>query len=320
MELICPNATGPVNIIPTPNHCFNKCRLNYKFAKTGVNTSHHSDYISIVPNDSNTPTVVYSSANTSSCRNGGESNYGVEDMRIHHPSLHTYGKKQIHAAAELIIRLNNITGGRNLIICIPITNKNGSQPHASEQLTQIVDFLSKMGNSTGENGTVQGLYLDINAFIPKKKGFYAYTATLPTPPCTKCIDYVVYDIHDAAISLDHNILRKIKKLIAITYTKTLPITKKIGYSYNKKGAEFGIGKNDAIWIDCQPTGNAGNLLVEETKEGILTNNTFRMFNNMSDQQINALISFWVIIAIIPIAAYAFNKFKNIPKKYLGPDK
>ena len=171
MELTCPNATGPVNIIPTPNHCFNKCRLNYKFAKTGVNTSHQSDYISIVPNDSNTPTVVYSSANTSSCRNGGEGNYGVEDIKIHHPSLHTYGKKQVHAMAELVIHLNNISGGANLIICIAITNKNGSQPHASEQLTQIIEYLTKMGNSTGEGGTVQGLNFDLNSFIPKKKDF-----------------------------------------------------------------------------------------------------------------------------------------------------
>ena len=127
-------------------------------------------------------------------------------------------------------------------------------------------------------------------------------------------------MHDAAISLDNSVLRQIKKLIAITYTKTQPITKKIGYAYNKRGAQFGTEIDDAIWIDCQPTGNAGKLLVEETKEGILSNNSFRMFNNMSDQQINALISFWVIIAIIPVAAYAFNKFKNIPKKYLEPEK
>jgi carbonic anhydrase len=308
--MTCQNATGPVNIVPTKNTCFNKCRFGYNFTKTGVNTSHKSDYISIVPNDRNTPNVTYSSSNTGSCRNGGEGNYAVDDIRIHHPSLHTYGKKQVHAMGELVIHLNNVSGGRNLIICIAITNKNGSQPLASEQLTQIVEYLSKMGNSSGEGGTVQGLNFDMNSFIPTK-GFYAYTASLPTPPCTKCTDYIVYDLHDAAISLDNSVLRQIKNLIAVTYTQVQPITRKIGYAYNKRGAQHGA-ITDAIWIDCQPTGADGKTLIEENKQGVLTNDSFRMFNNMSDDQRTTLIA----VGVAALFTLRFYVFKGLPKRIL----
>jgi len=302
----CPNATGPVNIIPTSTNCFNKCRFSYNFTKTGVNTSHNDNYISIEPSDKNSPNVIYSSASTSSCKNGGEGNYAVEELRIYHPSLHTYGKKKTRAAAELIIHLSNVSGGKNLIVCIAITNKNGSQPKASSQLNDIVSYLARMGNSTGEGGTVQGLNFDLNSFIPQKKGFYAYTASLPYPPCTKCIDYIVYDVHDAAISLDNSILSKITSLITPLYTPEQIMVPKLGYAYNKKGAQHGLGNNDAIWIDCKPTGSDGQILMDENKEGVLSNNSFSMFAGMNQKKyeswkyivISLLLVFLAVIVLL----------------------
>jgi hypothetical protein len=313
----CQNATGPVNIIPTKATCFNKCRLGYNFTKTGVNTSHKSDYISIEPSDKNSPNVIYSSANTSACRNGGEGNFAVEEIRIVHPSIHTYGKREQHADAELIIHLNNISGGRNLIICIAITNKNGSQPGASEQLRQIINYVSRMGNSKNEGGTVQGLNFDLNAFIPKRKGFYAYTANLPYPPCSKCVDYVVYDLNDAAISLDIESLKIIKALVAVTYANIQPMSRKIGYAYNKRGAQHGLGSsNNAIWIDCQPTGANGKILVDENKQGVLTNDSFRMFSGLSDDQRTTLGFFGAATVLL----FSYYAWMSIPSMILGPPK
>ena len=314
--MTCQNATGPVNIIPTNATCFNKCRLGYNFTKTGVNTSHQSDYISIEPSDKNSPNVIYSSANTSSCKNGGEGNYAVEEIRVVYPSVHTYGKKGIHANAELIIHLNNVSGGRNLIICIAITNKNGSQPGASDQLNQIIAYLSKMGNSSGEGGTVQGLNFDLNAFMPRGKGFYAYTATLPYQPCTKCVDYIVYDVNDAAISLDNSTLSQIKDLIGVTYANIQPMSRQIGYAYNKKGAQYGLGNSNAIWIDCQPTGANGKILVDENKQGVLTNDSFRMFSGLNDDQRQTL-GFLGAAAVLLFGYYAWI---SVPSMLLGPPK
>jgi carbonic anhydrase len=294
----CPKATGPVNIIPTQTSCFNKCRFSYNFTKTGVNTSHKSDYISIEPSDKNSPNVIYSSANTPTCMNGGEGNYAVEEIRIYHPSIHRYGKKKVRADAELIIHLNNVSGGKNLIVCIPITNKNGSQPGASDQLKQIINYLSRMGNSTGEGGTVQGLNFDLNTFIPQKKGFYAYTASLPYPPCSKCIDYIVYDVNDAAISLDNSTLSKVKSLIAASYIPVQANSQKLGYAYNKRGAQYGLGNNDAIWIDCQPTGSNGQILMDENKEGILSNNSFSMFSGMSHDKYEKWKHIVVVLSLV----------------------
>ncbi len=306
--MTCQNATGPVNIIPTSTNCFNKCRFSYNFTKTGVNTSHKNNYILIEPSDKNSPNVIYSSASTSSCKNGGEGNYAVEEIRIYHSSIHTYGKKKTRANAELIIHLSNISGGKNLIICIPITNKNGSQPEASNQLNEIVSYLARMGNSTGEGGTVQGLNFDLNSFIPQKKGFYAYTASLPYPPCTKCIDYIVYDVNDAAISLDNSTLSKIKELIVATVIPEQLTIPKLGYAYNKKGAQYGLGNNNAIWIDCQPTGSDGQVLSDENKEGILSNNSFSMFAGMNHEKYENWKYIAVVLCLVLLAVLALVSF------------
>jgi len=278
----CPNATGPVNIIHTETSCFNKCRLRYNFQKTGVTATHQNNYISIEPNNKNTPNVVYSSANTPVCRNGGEGNFAVEDIRIYQPSLHTYGKKETHADGEVIIHLNNLSGGRNLVICIAITRNNGTQNSASRQVASIISYLQKMGNSVGEGGTVQGLNFDLNDFMPKGKGFYTYIASMPYTPCLKCVDFVVYDINDAALSLGEGVIADLVKLINKSTIPVKKITDGLGYAYNQTGAEVNTS-NDEIYIDCQPTGDSGSTMINENKEDIIDNNPFRTITHWRDK-------------------------------------
>ena len=117
----CTNTTGPVDIVH-PDHitpCYEKCKLLYNFKLSGIAATNKNNYLSIEPSDKTSTSVIYSSSDVGNCNNGGTGNYGVEEIRIFHPSLHTYqGSK---AEGEVIIYLNNMSGGRNLIICIPIT-------------------------------------------------------------------------------------------------------------------------------------------------------------------------------------------------------
>ena len=218
------NATGPVNIMPTTVPSNEKSKLTYNFKKDGVSAINKGNYLLIQPSDKSTTSATYVSSDVGSCNNGGKGDYAVDEIRIFNRSLHTYNYKQ--AAGELIISLNNIGGGRNLIISIPITTKNGTQPKATEQLTTIIKRIQMIGNSAGEGGTIQGLNFDLNKFIPMKKPFYSYTATLPYQPCTACTDYIVYDITNACIYLDHDTLNNL-------YTNIAPIANNYS-TYNKR--------------------------------------------------------------------------------------
>ena len=230
--MICKNATGPVNILPTTIISNEKSKLNYNFKKVGVSAVNKGKYLSIRPNDKSTISVSYTSTDVGSCHNGGKGDYAVNEIRVFHPSLHTYN--YIQAAGEIIISLNNISGGRNLIICIAITTRNGTQPNAASQLATIINHIANIGNSTGEGGTIQGLNFDLNKFMPVGKPFYSYTATLPYQPCTACTDYIVYDMKDASISLDPNTIGVLNTFIKATATNIQPINKKIGLCLYKK--------------------------------------------------------------------------------------
>lgn len=294
----CTKLTGPVNIIHTNNNCYHKCKFLYNFKLTSISVMNKQNYLSIEPSNKTYTSVTYNSSDTGTCNNGGSGKYIVDELKIFHPSLHSYNNKK--ANAELIIHLNNESGGRNLIICIPITTNNGTQPKASSQLETIINYTSKIGNKSDEGGSVQGLNFNLNNFIPKNKGFYAYTATYPYLPCVNCVDYVVYDMNDVAISLSNSTIDKLTSIISEMPSVIKSITPSLGYSYNKKGASQNdkeTGDSEEIYIDCQPTGTSGEILINESKNSILNNNPFAMLSGLNQDTYNKLKTTGLAISI-----------------------
>ena len=309
--------TGPINIEhlgkDKMNNCFKKCHLQYDFKKTEVRGSNKGEYISIKLSN-NDISVRFSSTNTPLCQNGGESSLVVQEIRIYRGSLHTYTSKRVKANAELIILLSNSTGGKNAVICIPISTVNGTLPNATEQLTNIIRYISRVGNNQGEGGTVRGLNFNLNNFIPKNKGFYHYVASLPWDPCDKCTDYIVYNLSDASINLDNMTMGILNRIISENQIVNIGAdedTNKLGYSYNKRGAIYGFGNNDNIWISCHPTGHDGEILVDESKGGVLSNNSFGMFSGMDQDTYEKwrdiliiIISVCLVIGLLLFLIYA----------------
>ena len=297
-----------------------KSKLNYNFKKAGVSAVNKGRYLSIRPNDKSTISASYTSTDIGSCHNGGKGDYAVNEIRVFHPSLHTYNYQQ--ATGELIISLNNIGGGRHLIICIAITTRNGTQPNAASQLATIINHIANIGNSTGEGGTIQGLNFDLNKFMPVGKPFYSYTATLPYQPCTSCTDYVVYDMKDASISLDPDTIGVLNTLIKAIATNIQPMTKKLGYAYTKKGATFGLlSAQEQIYISCNPTGINGQVLIDEDKNSVLNNNPLTMFiGNMNQKDYKKLKLTLMAIAIILGSAIFFTILINKGTDNVGKPK
>ena len=269
----CLNTTGPVNINHPDNiiYCKETCKLSYNFKSTLVSVANKGNCLVIEPSDKNSTPVTYSSTDAGDCKTGGEGKYSVQEVRVYcatNPggSLHKYDDER--ATGEVIIYLNNTIGAGNLIICIPIISSQGSLPKATSQLTNIIQNSLSTANSSDEsNGPLRGVELDLNYFIPKKAGFYSYTATLPYPPCTNCINYIVYTpLH--GIYLSKNTITKLTEIIE---RLTPPIHSSdqptIGYAYNKTGATKD-NENDDTYMDCQPVGEDGEVLISENKDGI----------------------------------------------------
>ena len=296
------NATGPINLEHTDNKCFNKCRFSYDFKNTTITAKNMGEYILIKLADSDTVTAQYSSANTRTCRNGGNSRLSVEELRIYAPSLHTYGSNRERADAELFILLNNTSGGRHVVVSIPISTQNGTLPNASSAVTDIISFLGKMGNSEGEGGDVKGLNFNLNEFIPPNVGFYSYVGSSPWDPCEKCTDYIVYDKKDAVISLNNLNMSVLGRLIEDQSNKIAIQddidTNKLGHAYNKRGAIRGLGTSDnKIWINCYPTGSDGKMLVDESKRNVLSNNSFGMYSGISQKKFEKYKTIALVIII-----------------------
>ena len=311
--------TGPINIIHTNKNCFNKCKFSYNFKKSEVSVKNKNKYLSIKLNDKDKVSAKFSSTDTPHCKNGGESDLTVDEIRIYSPSLHTYRNNQ-RADGEVIIMLSNITGGRHLLVSLPIGTQNGNMPVASDQLTNIISYMSTSANSQGEGGEVKGLNFDLNSFIPKSKGYYSYSASLPWDACEKCTDYLVYDKNDVIISLNNFALSKLQKMIKkddkIKVQKSNH--KNLGYAYNKRGAIPNLDNNNNIWINCYPTGSEGQILVEESKSGILNNNGFGMFTGMDQSTFDKyMFLIKVIVATILCVGLMYFIIFKLPGFLLG---
>jgi hypothetical protein len=305
----CSNLTAPIDIrVSTPlDVCDVKCKLSYNFkALTDIVASNMSTYLKIVPANKAATTVGYSSTDTPNCKHGGDGKFVVSEIRIYTPSIHTYATQRDLSNGELIIFLNNITGGRNLLICIPISSSasSASLKSAGIQLETIITQMSSTGNTSGQSSQIKGLNFNLDKFMPPPgKGYYKYTASFFTlsPPCIKCLDYVVYDINDIAISLKTSSLAKLISILQTPpYLSTIqsPPLASIGYARNNKGATNGLTEDrEQIYIDCKPTGSKGEVLIDESKNGILDNNPFSMISGPSPARYQQLMSFGIGMAL-----------------------
>ena len=300
----CNNATIPIDIKNTDEvlNCKGKCNLNYFYNPTYITATNKNDHI-LLDLAKESSTVLNYSTNTrgTSCNaQGGE--YIINNITIYTPSLHTYDGKQ--ADGEILIDHKNSLGGNDLFISIPITTRLGSQSNATKQLTKIIEYMKKVGNNNGEGGNVDNMELNLNDFIPNK-GFYTYTGTIPIKSCESCIIFIVWDLNDgAAIHLNSSELKDLKSIINKKNVTIQPFTKDLGLAYNSSGASKTSTASDSIWIDCQPTGAEGEIIVNENKDESRPPISYNI-----DEYIGPLKIILGLILVI-LSYYCFGFIKN----------
>ena len=128
----CDYKTGPVNIISTDTTCNYKCNYSYKYSLSSVTAINNANSLRLKLNDTTSIMAEFSSSGgKGSCGSfsDGHGKFTLNYVYISTPSIHTYNGDR--ANGEVILYHSNITGGKDLIVCIPITITGGTQDKAT---------------------------------------------------------------------------------------------------------------------------------------------------------------------------------------------
>ena len=251
----CLNPTAPINIHSDSNgSCDLKCKYSFKYNDSHVQVTNKGDYLSLSYEQTSVPPVVYNAKK-----------YQVEEIRVYQPSLHHYSG--VKADAEMVVVHNS--GTSKLIVSIPISS-SGPQTSGSQLVRNVLSSMDKTNVETNVPVQTNVTNFNLNKIVPMKP-FYSYKGSLPYPPCNGIYDYVVFSQDNGgSISLDAASMSILKSTI-VEHTRNALDNKEAGieFFYNSNGPTtrigMGGGEEDDIYIECHPTGEDGEILVEKNK-------------------------------------------------------
>jgi carbonic anhydrase len=230
---------APINIIrKEADKCSLKCLLWYKYGNSSCTVKNTADQL-IIPYDGASD-VMFNSVH-----------YSPVELRIFTPSLHKFDGS--YADAEIIVVHSGSNGG--LLICIPISSS--SNTNASTGLNVLDDIIQHAPNQNASS-SLNITDFNLNHMIPHS-GYFSYVGTLPYGTCNPAeYNYVVFPRN--AMVVKKSTLDKLKQLIHDSY-----VTVKEGSCYwNEMGTKSnGFSGDGQIYIDCQPTGEEGEIIYKE---------------------------------------------------------
>jgi carbonic anhydrase len=232
---------APINIIKRgADICSLKCLLWYKYGNS-----------SCVVNNRSTELVILYDGQSDVLFNSVP--YKPIDVRIFKPSLHTYDGT--FADGEIVITHKGAAGG--LVVCIPIMKSNSV--NASTGTNLIHDIITSAPSDKGST-SLNLQDFNLNHIIPKSS-YFSYTGTLCYGTCDPKVryNYVVFPKKDG-IALAQKTFDHLGNLIHDSY---IPVHEKPCF-FNEKGTKSnGFSGEGQIYIDCQPTGEEGEIMFKE---------------------------------------------------------
>lgn len=292
----CSSSNAPIDISSSKSsgNCDLKCDYRFKYQTSSCIGKNMGDYISLSYDNTSSSFVTFNSTS-----------YVVKEVRIYHPSLHSFNGNKLDA--EMVIVHTSNTGEIPLLVCIPIKVTN-SVSVSSGFFRNVITTISKNAPSEGDSTTIRMNNYNLNSLVPKKS-FYSYTSTEPYQPCSEQVNYVVYDASEIYLDISKDVYDSLKKIILENY---YTVKSGVSFFYNSKGPN--TATSDDIYIDCQPVGQS-----EETTE-VVTNSTYSGFsledlkNNDFFKLIMAIIIFLIIIYFLYGILSTFKLIgKNIEK-------
>ena len=230
----CTTSTSPINISESAKACSSICNYQYSYALSDCQLANQGDYLSIIASQSGNSITF------------NNTTYSLVAARLYRPSLHTYNGS--HTNAELII-VHGGSGGKNLLVCIPVVTSSGS----SKSANFFSAFVPLAPQSAGGKTSVNVNNWSLNDVIPSA-GYYFYQATSPFPPCTGIFNFIVFDRSSPAYMAEADLPHLEAVITAQTYVAKAPPAS--GLFYNSRGtlSEGSSGGDSEIYIDCRPVG------------------------------------------------------------------
>lgn len=243
---------APINIIKqTADKCSLKCLLLYKYGNSSCTVTNATDQL-VITYDGESD-VIFNSVS-----------YNPVEVRIFKPSIHKF--EGSYADAEIVIVHTGSNGG--LFVCIPVNTT--ATTAASTGANLIQDIVSK-APSQKESTTLNLTDFNLNYIVPKSS-YFSYTGTRPYGDCnaSTLYNYIVFPLH--SFSVHQSTMDSLGDLITDSY---IPVYDATCY-WNEMGTKSnGFAGDGQIYIDCQPVGEEGDIIV---KEHSLPTTTVRKFN------------------------------------------
>lgn len=269
-----PTATAPLIISKSTqaeNICNLKCSYKFDYPTTNLQILNRGGYLLWKVDETNQAPVVYN-----------DDFYTVKEARIYWKSLHAYtnDSNTTYADAELVIDHVNTKNTKKLLVCIPITQSSTSTSDSAMFFDLIMTEISRTAPSMGQQTTYNKSTFSLDKFVPNKP-FYSYNGTLPWPPSNGSYDYIVFE-KENAITMSNLSYKLLQQIITESEISAIdPKTVNADIFYNPNGPISPRGGE--IYIDCQPTGDDGEILVPAKLDsgGILDNELLKRIWNFT---------------------------------------
>ena len=298
----CKKFTAPINIKKTQEICDLTCEYDFDYNDSSV----------VVNNNDNNLTIKYDRPSKPQATfKGGK--YYVKEIQIYFPSLHTFNDNA--ADGEMVIIHTGEQGENDLVICIPIKKMDATSKSAID-LEIIVNQTNSHAPASGDSVHINTLNMNLNNFIPKKP-YYYYSGTFQFNDCTKKNDIIVFDYLNNAYTTMTNITYNNLKNTISAHDIAIN-SKNKDFFYNINGPK--LIRDDNIYIDCQPAGNEGQVLMSTNKAPdelqVLGKELMKLQNS---SVYSALIGVLLMVGTYIIGSVFFKRISDRggPKKALG---
>ena len=294
---MCDSSNSPIDISSSKSSgkCDLKCDYKFTYKNSSCVGKNMGDYISLSYDNASSSSVTFNLIS-----------YIVKEVRVYHPSLHSFNGNKLDA--EMVVVHTSNTGEPSLLVCIPIRITNSSSASATF-FTNIISSMSSNAPSEGDSTTIKINNYNLNLIVPKKP-FYSYTGTEPYQPCYEKVNYIVYDGSDGYLDIHEKVYNNLIKIVKKNY---YTVKEGVKFFYNSKGPN--PASSDGIYIDCQPVGQS------EDTVNIVNDSSNKYSNDYSFDELknNDIFKFLIAIIIFLIIIYFLYGITSLVKSFSKSD-
>jgi len=223
-------------------------------------------------------------ATTSAAVTFNNEGYNVREINIYAPSIHMYNGSS--ADAEMLIIHDG--AGKKLIVSIPLVQSNSTTKSAKILDDIITNFSSTVDKTkTNDSQLINVQNYNMENFIPNSP-YYFYMGGAPFSPCDGQYSFVVFDKTKSPVTIGSNTLTTLTGLIQ---PSGITAVSRSDYYYNSSGPNVkpGSGNQDEIYIECNPTGEDGEILYQTPPMSSVNLGALSIDNLMHNPYLNVAI-------------------------------